>query len=254
MKLKLDANGAAVLKDVNGEKLPIYVHSDGKEIEFDAVQTVTTISRLNAEAKAHREAKEAAEGKLVAFAGITDPAKALEALGKVRDLDLKKLVDAGEIDKVRTEVAKVYEDRIAESDKRLKGLESELYDREIGAIFAGSKFVAEKLAIPADMVQARFANNFGIEAGKVYAVDNSGNRLYSRVKPGELADPEEALSLLVDSYPHKDHILKGNGRSGGGAHNGDSGSGGRTTITRSQFDQLGPLEQAKAAKEQAIVD
>ena len=55
MKLKVDEKGNAVV--VDGK--PVYVHDDGKEIPFDALSTIATIGRLNAEAKGHREAKEA---------------------------------------------------------------------------------------------------------------------------------------------------------------------------------------------------
>ncbi len=57
MKLKLDENGHVVVSDGK----PVYVHDDGKEVAFDAVGTVATISRLNGEAKSHRERAEAAE-------------------------------------------------------------------------------------------------------------------------------------------------------------------------------------------------
>ncbi|MER0133114.1 hypothetical protein KD913_25385 [Klebsiella pneumoniae] len=61
MKLKtVEVNGKSYAEvDANG--LPVYVHDDGKEIGFDAVQAVGKISSLNGEAKSHREAKEAAE-------------------------------------------------------------------------------------------------------------------------------------------------------------------------------------------------
>jgi hypothetical protein len=80
-----------------------------------------------------------------------------------------------------------------------------------------------KLAIPADMVQARFGNAFKIEDGKVVAYDSQNNKIYSRARPGELADFDEALDVLVDMYPHKDSILKGSGASGGGAGSGGGG-------------------------------
>lgn len=63
MKLKLDEQGHAVLQDGK----PVYVHDDGKEVAFDAPATVATITRLNGEAKVHREGKEAAEKALKAF-------------------------------------------------------------------------------------------------------------------------------------------------------------------------------------------
>ena len=88
MKLKLDANGHVVVE--NG--MPVYIHDDGKEIAFDAAQAVSKITSLNGEARSHREAKEAAETKLAAFASISDPTKALEALDMMTKIDQKRLI------------------------------------------------------------------------------------------------------------------------------------------------------------------
>ena len=63
MKLKLDENGNVVVQDGK----PVYVYDDGKEVAYDVPAAVAKISSLNAEAKQHREAKEAAEAKLKAF-------------------------------------------------------------------------------------------------------------------------------------------------------------------------------------------
>lgn len=44
-----------------------------------------------------------------------------------------------------------------------------------------------------------------------------GNPIYSRKNPGELADFDEALEIIISQYPHKDSILRGSGASGAGA-------------------------------------
>lgn len=111
MKLKLDENGNVVV--VDGK--PVYIHDDGKEIPFDAPQAMQKISSLNAENKQHREAKEKAEAELKKFDGIDDVAKAKEALKTVENLDAKKLIDAGEAEKVRQEVIKGYEQKLADA-------------------------------------------------------------------------------------------------------------------------------------------
>jgi hypothetical protein len=120
MKLKLDANGNVVVE--NG--MPVYVHDDGKEIPFDAVAAMTKITSLNGEAKTHREAKEAAEASLAKFAGITDPAKALEALEMMTKIDQKKLIDAGAVDQVKAEITKVFQQQLDEANGKTKQLET----------------------------------------------------------------------------------------------------------------------------------
>lgn len=248
MKLKLDAENHVVVQDGK----PVYVHDDGKEVAFDAAQTVATISRLNGEAKGHRERAEAAETKLKAFDGITDAEAAKKALNTVANLDSKKLIDAGDVEKVKTEIAKGYEAQLATANKKNADLESALYGEKIGGAFARSKFIADKVAVPADLIQAQFGSRFKIEDGKTVAYDANGNKLYSRAKPGELPDFEEALELIIDAYPHKDHILKGSGSSGSGARPGADGKGGKT-MSRASFDALDPAARAKTIADKITI-
>lgn len=247
MKLKtIEVDGKQYAEIQDGK--PVYVEDDGKEVAFDAVGTRATITRLNAEAKSHRERAEAAEKTAKAFEGIEDAAAARKALELVANLDAKKLVDAGEIEKVKAEIGKAFETKLGEATTRAEQLEQQLYAEKIGGSFARSKVIADKLAIPADMVQARFGQAFKIEDGKVVAYDSNGNKLYSRARPGELADFDEALETLIEQYPHKDYILKASGANGGGAPiSGKSGA----QISNNPFkkDTLNLTEQARIQRE-----
>ena len=227
MKLKLDENGNAVLQDGK----PVYVHEDGKEVAFDAPGTVATITRLNSEAKGHRERAENAEKAVKAFEGIEDPAAAKKALATVANLDAKTLVDAGEIEKVKAEISKAFQLQLDEVTGKAQTFEQQLYAEKIGGSFSRSKFIADKLAVPADMVQATFGQNLKVEDGKVVAYDAQGQKIFSRARPGELADFDEAIETLVSQYPHRDHILKSSGANGGGAQNG----GGNNQNTKGNF-------------------
>lgn len=257
MKLKLDDKGAVIVQDGK----PVYVDDAGKDIAFDAPATVATIARLNTEAKTHREAKEAAEGKLKLFEGIDDPAKALKALETIKNFDDKKLIDAGEVEKVKKEAKEAFDEQLKAQEKKYKpiveklgSVENELYQERLGAAFNRSKYIADKLAIPVDFAQAKFGTNFSIEDGKIRAKGADGNLLYSKANPGNPAEFDEALELLVDAYPHRDSILKGTGASGGGAGGSGSNVGGKKQVTRAQFDAMAPADQAKAAKEATITD
>lgn len=251
MKLKLDANNNAVLQ--NGK--PVYIKDDGTEIEFDAAQAFGKINQLTGEAKSNRERAEAAEGKIAAFKDITDPAAAIQALATVKNLKDKQLVDAGEVEKVKAEAIAAVEGKykpIVDENAALKGqLDNEL----IGGSFARSKLIQEKFAIPADLVQARFGASFKRENGKVVAYDQAGNQIYSQKRPGELADFDEGLEIMVSAYPHKDSILKGSGASGGGASGGGSGTnaGGKKTMTRAQFEAAAPDARMAHAKAGGVI-
>lgn len=259
MKLKLDDKGAVVVQDDK----PVYVADDGKEIAVDYPGTLATISRLNGEAKGHRERAEAFEEKLREFEGIEDPEKARKALDIVKNLDDKKLIDAGEVEKIKQEAAKSYEDKLKQVEKKYEPVISErdalkgsLKQEILGGAFSRSKFITEKMAIPADLAQAKFGNSFVIEEGnKVVALDAKGERIFSRARPGELATFDEALETLVEDYPYRDSILKGSGASGGGAGGSIRNVGGKKTIQRAAFDGMGPEAKMTAIKEGvAIVD
>lgn len=236
MKLKLDAQGNVVTKEVNGQKLPVYVHDDGREIEFDAGAAMAKIATLNGEAKEHRTAKEAAETKLAAFEGIEDPAAAKKALETVKTFSGKQALTIEEIEaKVKERVTgavQATEDKykpIVENEGKLK---EQLYNERIGGSFARSKFIAEKLAVPAGMIQATFGKQFTVDPqGRIVAKDANGKEILSKAKPGELADFDEALETIVGGYEHKAAILKGTGASGGGSHGGGGGGSGGVDLS-----------------------
>ena len=241
MQLKLDEQGHAVLQD--GQ--PVYLHPDGKEIAFDAAGTLATIARLNRERDDARTQAEQALQRLKGFDGIADPDAAREALATVDNLRHKKLVDAGEIEQVKAEIGKVFEARLAESEQRAEQLQQQLVDERIGGSFARSAFITNKLAIPADMARAFFGSAFQLEDGRIVAQDAHGERIYSRARPGELAEFDEALEVLVERYPQRDRILKGSGSSGLDAAPSGNSRPGQRTLARSAFDALAPLERAQ---------
>lgn len=249
MKLKLDANNNVVVQDGK----PVYVKDDGSEVMFDVAGTTATISRLNAEAKTNRERAESAETKLKGFDGIDDAEAARKALGIVSNIDAKKLIDAGEVEKVKGEISKAYQTQIDEYKGKTQTLEQQLYAEKVGGAFSRSKYIAEKLAVPVDLVEARFGRAFSIEDGRIVAKDSNGAKLYSSSNPGELASFDEALGILVQQYPNRDQILKGSGASGSGATQSQAGTSGAKSLTRAQFDALGASAKSAAIREGAAV-
>ena len=261
MKIKLTPDGHAFV--IDGK--PIYVHDDGKEIAFDALGTAATITRLNGEAKANRERAEAAEGKFKPFEGMEDADAHRKAFELVKNIDEGKLLSAGKVEEIKSAAKKAAEEQVAAANRthadelartknELEKVTGALYGEKIGGAFARSKFFADektpaafKFAIPPDMVQARFGSAFKIEDGKTVAYDTAGNKIFSRARPGDLADFDEALETLVDQYPYKAQILRGSGASGGGAGASHQSAGGKKTITRAQYDALDPMAKASAA-------
>jgi len=235
---KMDGDNIAT-RDGN----PLYIASDGSEmvIEFG------TISRLNGEAKQHRTAKEAAEAKLRNYEGL-DPVKAREAIETMSKIEAKKLIDAGEVDKVRDQISTAFQAQIGEKDKAIGTLQGRLNGLILDAAFNGSAFIRDNIAVPADLFRDGFSKFFKVENEKVTPIGRDGNPLYSKQRAGELADFDEAVAMLVDTHPAKDQLLKLN--TGGGTGNGGGGSGrgnAPRTMRRVDFDKLPGHQQAEYA-------
>lgn len=241
MRLKLNEQGQAVLQDGH----PVYVHDDGKESPFDAAATVATVRARNAEAKANRERAESAETRLRAFEGIEDADAARKALTTVANLDAKKLVDAGQVETLKAELNKSWQGQLDIATKRGDALEQQLVGEIIGGNFARSKFLADKTVLPPDLAQAAFGKHFKIENGKAKAVDAAGNAIFSKKNPGEPADFDEAIEILVDQYPRKESILRANNGSGSGAPS-NNGGGLPQKMALDAFNALPPKDRAEA--------
>lgn len=268
MPFKYDENGNIVTQEVGGVRLPVFIHADKKETPLDADGTIARISALNAEAQGHRVKKEEFETQLSALKtaiGEHTPEDVKKALETVKNIDDKKLVDAGKVEEVRNAATKAMQERLDAATQaaaqQITALTQERdtfknkFHREIiGGAFARSKFIQEKLIVPQDMVEALFGQQIKIEDDKLVAYDSQGQRISSRLRPGDLyPDLDEALEIIIDAYPHKDRILKGTQASGGGAQQGGQGGGGKT-ITRAAYEALDPAARASALKDKVLVD
>lgn len=232
---------------------PVYI-DDGKEIAFDAPGTTATITRLNGEAMSHRRAKETAENALKAFDGL-DATAARDAIDKLSKIDAKKLVEAGDMDSAIKAALKPVEEERDTLKASVEKLTGSLSKETIGNRFSTSKYAADNLT-PAgvDLIRTIYADRLRVEDGQVFGVDAAGNKLFSRSNPGNPADFDEIIEAFVSAYPHKDHILKGTIKPGGGATNGQPGAGGKRQITRSELAKLSPAEAMQAAREADIVE
>lgn len=245
-KLKTVTVDGKTLAEVQ-DGMPIYVGDDGKDTLFDLNQALSKIAELSTEEKGIRKkAGELAES-LKAFEGLGSVDDIRKAVETVRNLKDGELVTAGKAAEIKAQALKEAEDRI-NATKKAADEEIAKITRErdetraahhgemIGNAFSRSKFIAEKVGIPVDMVQSRFGNAFKVEDGKIVAYRADGQRVTSRSKILEPAEFDEALEILVDAYPYRDHILKGAG--GGSGSRGGSGTTGGKTILRKDFEAL----------------
>jgi len=243
MKLKtIEIEGVTYAETESG--MPVYVDDDGKTTTYDSVAMHASIRNLNHESKTQREAKEALETQIKAFEDI-DPEAARKALETIKNMDGKKLIDTGEVERLKKEITDSFQKKLDDSNTENESLRSQYSSEKLNSAFASSDYIKEKLAVPSDMAQATFAKHFVFKDGKINPVDVNGNPIYSDSNPGDVATFDEALEKIVKQYPHRDSILKGSGHNGSGAE--PPGAGGKRTITRKQFEGLSPTEQHKFA-------
>lgn len=238
MSWKLDENNNVVLKDGN----PVYIDANGDE----KTVAVDTIARLNKEAKDHRVAKEEALAKLKAFEGI-DADKARAALETVSKLDDNKLIDTGEVDKLKAQITQQFQTQIDEKNNAYNDLKAKFDNMIVDNTFANSDFIRNNVAVPVDMFEAKFRNNFKVENGEVIAYGYDGSRLMSKTRAGEYATSEEAMQILAESHPQREVILKANPGTGSGSGTGGGANGGGRYMKRSDFEKLSPVQQADTA-------
>lgn len=231
MKLKTVEIEGKQYAEINADGRVLY-DNNGQEFAFDAADTYAKIQQLTGEAKSHREAKQTLEAQLA------------ELSGKLEGVDLSKMVDAGKLEEVRAEVAKSYQSKLDEIQGQYDGLQTKYNEEKIASAFAGSKYLADKLNLPAEVAKATFANNVKIDNGKLIMQDAEGNPIYSRQKPGEYAGFDEGLSIIVESLPYRDSILKPSNHNGSG---GDNQGGQSRTVTRAEFESMSVSEQSSTA-------
>lgn len=252
LKLKRDDKGNIATKEENGVVLPIYIDDkDGKELAFDAEQMYGKIASLNTESKNHRLKAEALEEQMKAFGSAKpeDVTKIIQAVTEIGGLEgiaalqKKAGLDVEGLKKSMTDaftqknqaIIDGYEQKLADATKNLSERDNTIFRLMVSGQLATSKFVAEKLIIPPDLVEKAFGSNFKVEDGKVVAYLD-GKQILSREKPGELASVDEALSVLVDNYPMKNHILKSKTQQGSGG-DGNKGGGDFSGLKRSAMTE-----------------
>lgn len=219
---------------------PVWVDTDGTERTIKR----ETIPNLQAENRTFRTQAEELRAQMKAFEGL-DAKAAREAMDKLKNVDLSKMVESGEVDKVRNTLKGEYDSQIGERDKTIKAMRERMDGMILDSAFGGSQFIKENIAVPVEMFRAAFGQYFKLEDDKVQAFDRAGNRLMSKKNIGEYADFEEAVELLVEGYPQRDAILKAPDQRGTGSKGGGGHTGGVSIIREADFERMTPQQQAE---------
>ncbi len=212
MEYVLTENGNIQAKDGK----PVVKDGD-QEYGIDAIGAQSKITALKKEAKDYRKKSSERGEQLKAFAGIEDPSAAIDALQTVSTMDDKHKAD---VEKLKGTINQAWQEKEKAWGTEKAQLENKLFDTAVTAKFATSPVVA-KTIYPAAAAAKIYGDNLrGLATGDGAAVDNNGNTIYSKEKPGEPAGFDEALQHLIDTDPNKDQIWKGTGANGSGGRPG----------------------------------
>ena len=134
----VELNGMKYI-EMDEKGYPIVIDGNS-EFGIDGIHLLEKIPDLQAEAKDHRVKKEEALKKLSEYEkkydGI-DPEEARSAIEFKKDIDLSKYVDKGQVDVIKAEITKVYEEKINKA--------SEDYENTINALSGDLKSKEDKL-------------------------------------------------------------------------------------------------------------
>jgi len=249
-----------VVKDAEGNDItvgvlgasghPVY-EIEGKEVEQDLVYLRGELTKLNAEDAGWRHKYRELEKQHSVFEGI-DPVKAKAAMETVANLDDKKLIDAKQVETMKSQWESTFVQNKAASDaafeaeiaKLTSSLDSERNNIKrmlVQRVFTDSKYLEnttfDKLRDAAFMM---FGERFVVEQGdngdyRVVARNPDGTQILSVARPGQAATMDEAMEAIITSHPQKDYILKGSQASGSGAQ---GGAGGGAKSTYQQLEAL----------------
>jgi len=246
MPWEVDDHNNVVMQDGN----PVFIYPDGKKAPFNADSTINAINKANSEAADRRiKLKELTEmvkplkdvllddftpENVSAF--IADATKNKEVVSNYEDKDF---VAAGDVEKIKSQavenVKNTYEQKIKDmstlfSNKeqdyqnqfaQMEGLNRELL---IESEFKGSDFIKNNTSIPYELFYNTYGKNFSIEYDDdnrpiVKAKRADGSDVISLSKPGQFADPSEAIEILINEHPQKESFLKGYDRGGSESSN-----------------------------------
>jgi len=256
--LKLDENGKAVV--VDGKIIYVDEDADKKEYPLDPISMYSKIATLGQENKKHRDKATEIEAKYLTLAEVEDVEEwkkaADKALETVKNYNDKDFMEADKVEKLKSDIKSAYEAQLTAKDDKAKivakanadvlvGKDGQIRQLMVSNRFSISPHFSGDNSIttmPPDVAEAFFGSNFKVEEidGKLELRAYSGKEeLTSQLNPGEPAQFEEAISMIVDKYPNKDSILRapGGGSGGGGGHGGDGSPTDELTKLNKQLEE-----------------
>lgn len=266
MKYKLNEEGSAILVDDKGH--PVVINDNGEEIGLDAIHLFSKIPSLQAEAKKYRENMQTAQKTLDKFKGIDDPEKAIEALEKVKSFDESQMMKIDEVDKLKASLLKTEQEKfddlknsmqqiIEEKQSLIGNQQRDIYNAMVSNQFSKSIYFSgaePKTILNPEVAEAYFKDFFRVEKvdGKTSVVGyydkNGEQKIFSKSKPGNLADFDEAVGEIINNNQSLKDYLK---QSSGSGAPGSSKSSSKLADKKMLFE-LSPKQRLQYLREKGM--
>lgn len=222
-----------------------------KDLPLDPAAMYDKIGDLGKQNKKDRDLYRGLRDQMKPFEGIEnleewkkEADNAIETVGNFNDKDWMK---AEKVEKLKSDMRDSYEAKLAGKDEKILAVEKDAAeklsgkDTQIRALMVSTKFAQskqfvgenKKTILPPDIGEAYFGSHFKVEQpeggeGKpvLRAYRANGDLITSKINPGDPAEFEEAIAIIIDEYPNRDSILaapgSGSGGKGGEGNQGES--------------------------------
>jgi len=215
----------------------------GFRLDVDGVVEKAKLEEFRSNNVALAEELKALKEQMASYAGI-DPKKYKELLGKITNLEEKKLLDEGKIDELfqlRTDAMKHdFTEKLTAKERMLKALEEErdaarkerdqrIIDVELRRATDNPEFGFQPGV--ADLLRREVLDEFQYKEGKVVRVKPDGSIVYG--KNSEPVTIDEFLDTVIKDRPY---LVKPS--SGGGARPGRTNSNGQKIMRRADWDMI----------------
>ncbi|OIP31086.1 hypothetical protein AUK22_01455 [bacterium CG2_30_54_10] len=207
MKFKavVDADGNVELRD----GAVVLVDESGTESLFFGPDK---INDLNRESATRRHELKDAKAALAKFDGLdADEMKELRAF-KETHKDASSQIEA-----IKQQITASYTEKMTALSDSLSSKDAVIRKLAVSNLFAGSQYLREATLLPGDIAEAYFGQYFEVKDEGAVVAKINGVELMSRKSPGEMAGFDEAIQIIVETYPGRDKILKDAGHPGSGA-------------------------------------
>jgi len=248
MKLDAETNAPVITDD---KKIVYYDDQDPdkKDLPLDPAGMYVKIGELGKQNKKDRDNYRDLRDTYKIFENIEADKlsewkeNADKALATVENFNDKDWMKADKVDKLKADMKESYDAKLAAKDQVLNERDNahlEVVGKKDSVIrklmvtnkFAQSPFFVgekKKTILPPDIGEDTFGKYYKVEDddGKAVlrAYHANGDIINSKLNPGEPAEFEEAMGIIIDEYPNRDSILAassgGSGGQGGKGNQGD---------------------------------